>query len=142
MSTIADIAGAVAWELNNKQWKISLTAWQWYRPRFEVEELDSLRVSVVPRSLTIEADGRAYDSREYRIDVAIQKKLKDELSMEIDELIGLVEDIARHFRLRRLTTLPGALCVKIENDPIYAIEHLEELRCFTSILTLTFRMID
>jgi len=55
--------------------------------------------------------------------------------------LGLVDENARHFRLRRPAAMPSAVCVKVENDPVYAVEHLDELRCFTSIITLSFRMV-
>ncbi len=141
MSTIVELADAVVSELNAEGWSLDFAAKRLYRPRFEPADLKTLQVSVVPRALVIEAASRADDSRQYQIDLAVQQKLDAESSEEIDPLLGLVEDIARHFRLRRPAAMPSALCVKVENEPVYAVEHLDELRCFTSILTLSFRVV-
>jgi hypothetical protein len=53
----------------------------------------------------------------------------------------LVEEIADFFKQRRLDAYPQAVWVKTENAPIYAAEHMDELRQFTSVLTLTFRVL-
>ena len=66
----------------------------------------------------------------------------DEVRREVEELLALAEEIAEHFRAKRLDSFPGALCVKTEFRPIYAPEHIEQLRTFTSVLTLTFRVIE
>ncbi len=141
MSTIVALADAVVSELNAEGWSLPFAARRLYRPRFEPGDLKTLQVSVVPRALVIEAAGRADDSRQYQIDLAVQQKLDVETAEEIDPLLGLVEEIARHFRLRRPAAMPSALCVKVENEPVYAVEHLDELRCFTSIITLSFRLV-
>ncbi len=141
MSTIVALADAVVSELNAEGWSLQFAAQRLYRPRFEPSELKTLQVSVVPRSLVIDAESRSDDSRQFQIDVAIQQKLDAETAEEIDPLLGLADEIARHFRLRRPAAMPDALCAKVENNPVYAVEHLEQLRCFTSILTLSFRMV-
>lgn len=142
MSTIVNLADAVVSELNSEEWSLPFAARRLYRPRFAPVDLKTLQVSVVPRALLMEGANRTEDSYQYQIDVAIQQKLDAETVEEIDLFVGLVEEIARHFRWRRLAAMPTALCVKVENEPVYAIEHLEELRCFTSILTLSFRMLE
>lgn len=142
MATIVALADAVVAELNNEGWSQQCVAQRLYRPRFTAADLQTVQVSVVPRSLVIEAASRVDDSRHYQIDLAVQKKLDTETAEEIDPLVGLVDEIARYFRLRRLAAMQRALCVKVENTPIYAVEHLEELRCFTSIITLSFRVVD
>ena len=142
MMTIIDLADVVAFELNDEEWSLEFAARRLYRPRFEVADLARLQVSVVPRSLVIEAASRATDSRQYQIDVAVQQKLNDETAEEIDPLLKLVDEIARHFWSWRPPSMPGAICIKVANDPVYAVEHLDELRCFTSILTLSFHVME
>ncbi|GAB6166151.1 hypothetical protein JCM19992_21510 [Thermostilla marina] len=140
MSTIVTLADAVVSELNGKGWSLPFAARRLYRPRFEPADLKTLQVSVVPRALTIEAASRSDDGHECQIDVAVQQKLDADSVDQIDLLMGLVDEIVRHFRLRRPAAMPEALCVKVQNDPVYAVEHLEELRTLTSIITLTFRV--
>jgi len=140
MATIIDVADAVVAQLNGGSFSQPFTARRLYRPQFELREMKTLHVTVVPKALTINSLSRGSDSHEYQIDVAVQKKFETETTEELDPLVGLVEEIADRFRTPRLASLPAALCVKVENKPIYAQEHFDEMRQFTSILTLTFRV--
>ncbi|NMC19987.1 MAG: hypothetical protein GYA33_06150, partial [Thermogutta sp.] len=102
VSTIVALADAVVSELNGEGWSLPFAARRLYRPRFELADLKTLQVSVVPRALVIEAASRADDSFQYQTDLAVQQKLDADSSEEIDPLLGLAEEIARHFQLRRL----------------------------------------
>jgi hypothetical protein len=51
----------------------------------------------------------------------------------------LVQEIADRLRFDRLAGYPLAVWIKTEHTAIYAPEHLDQLRQFTSVLTLTFR---
>jgi hypothetical protein len=51
-----------------------------------------------------------------------------------------VEKIADEFRLKRLDSFQAARCVKAEHAVLYSSEHWEQLRQFTSLLTLTFEL--
>jgi len=142
MGTVVELTNAVITELNAEAWSQSFVAVRHYRPRYDATKLKNLTVTVVPRRFTIDATTREHDLREAQIDLAIQQRLTSESNEEIDGLLNLVDEITRYFKLRRLAAMPAALCVKVENEPIYAVEHLDELRCFTSILTLSFRMLE
>ena len=142
MATIVGLADAVVADLNSEGWSLPFVAQRLYRPRFDLAELTTLKVSVVPRSMTIETASRADDGRRYQLDLAIQQKLEAETAGQIDQLLGLAEEIARFFRSRRPASLPQAVCVKVENEPVYAVEHLDELQCFTSVIRLTFLVVD
>jgi hypothetical protein len=54
--------------------------------------------------------------------------------------MDLVQEIADFFRQRRLAGCPTAVWVKTENAPVYAQEHMNEMRQFTSVLTFSFRI--
>jgi hypothetical protein len=75
------------------------------------------------------------------VDVAVQKKLQSESNDEVDRLMSLVEEIADFFRGRKLSEYPRASWIAAANEPVYSPGHLEELRQFTSVLTVTFRMV-
>ena len=140
MAIIADIADAVAAEINAGSFSQSLTAERLYLPVFDLKEMQDLRVTVVPKSLLTLPGGRAHNQHDYAIDVAVQKKLQAADNAEIDDLMTLVDEIADHLRFKRLSSYPNAIWLKTENQPVYAPEHLHELRQFTSILTFTFRL--
>lgn len=137
-ASIIAIADAVTAELNATSFSKPLTAVRHYEPTFELSAMSTLRVSVVPRSQTSKTLDRNRDSFDFEIDVAVQKKTDPTLA-NLDELMELVEEIADHLRLNPLSTLPDVRCMEVANAPVYALEHLQEFRQFTSVITLTYR---
>lgn len=140
MAVIADIADAIVAELNAGGFSQPLAATRCYLPKFDLAEMKDLHVTVVPRGVAVTAGTRNHNQHDYEIDIAVQKKLATGDNCEIDTLMGLADEIADHFRQKRLDTLRAAVWVKTQNEPIYAQQHLDQLRQFTSVLTLTFRM--
>lgn len=138
-ATIVRIADAVVDELNGSIFTMPLEAERYYLPRFEMSQMTMLHVSVVPRSIGSKSLDRSRDSFDYKIDVAVQQKL-DPTVENLDALLALVEEIADHFRQEPLAGYPQARCTEVENVPVYAPEHLDEFRQFTSVLTLTFKV--
>lgn len=140
MAVIADIAGAVAAEINAGSFSLPVDATREYLPHFDLEDMQTLRVTVVPKSVTTQPGDRSRNQHDYAIDVAVQKKLDTADNAEIDALMTLTEEIGDHLRFRRLSGFPEAMWIKTENEPIYSQEHMQEMRQFTSVLTLTFRV--
>ena len=141
MATIADIADALVAALNGHTFSQPFTAARAYSPVFDLKDMAALHVSVVPKGLAVERADRTRNQCDYSIDVAVQKKFQTGDAAELDPLMALVEEIADFFRLRRLAPYPDALWVRTENVPVYAVEHMDEFRQFTSVLTLTFRVV-
>lgn len=139
MSRLIALADAVVAELNGGAFSQPFTAERHYRPVFSLPQMATLHVSVVPSGLTEQIQARDQVRRECQIDVAVQKKLTTGDHAEIDTLMDLVQEIADFVRFKTLNTDPPAVCVRLANEPIYAPEHLEQKRTFTSVLTLTFR---
>jgi hypothetical protein len=144
VSLITTIADAVVTELNGAApgtFAQPFTAARHYRPQFDLAELKTVRVSVVPKAVGITGLMRNANQHDVSIDVAVQKKVSPTDAAELDGLMLLTEQIADFFRLRRLSALPEALWTKTDNVPVYSPEHLEQKQVFTSILTLTFRVV-
>ena len=141
MATIADIAEAVKDELNDGEFSQSFSAERHYQPVFDLADMKDLRVTVAAKGIEIAAAGRSDTQNDYQIDVAVQKKIDTADIAVVDGLMALVEEIADCFRLKRLTRYAGAVWVATENTPIYLPEHFEQMRQFTSVLTLTFRVV-
>ncbi len=141
MCVITDVADAVVATLNAGDFSEPFEARRCYLPLLELPALKDLHVSVVPRGVTVANIGRGVNQHEVQVDVAVQKRVGEEATEELDALMGLVEEIADEFsRTPRLASYPGAVRTNVENTPIYAQEHLAEMRLFTSVLTLTFRV--
>jgi hypothetical protein len=135
---IVTLTQAVVEQLNAASFSQTVLAERHYQPRFDLSEMDILKVSVVPRGLSLRPLDRERHAYEYEIDVAVQKRLSSELQA-IDDLLELVEEIAEHFKLNPVIEPLKARCTEIRNAPIYASEHLLELRQFTSVITLIYR---
>jgi hypothetical protein len=136
-SLIVQVADAVVAALNAAE--PQLNAQRFYRPVYELTELKTMRVSVVPRSIMIESAGRSVNQHDIAVDVAVQRRCSDDAGL--DELMGLVERLADVLRLKRLPNLSDAMWIKTENSPIYSPEHLETKGVFTSVLTVTYRVV-
>ena len=140
MALIVDIAEAVVVELNAGEFSQAFAAQRLYRPQFDLAEMADLHVTVVPKGIETSIASRSGVQCDVSVDVAVQKKLQTEDADEIDPLMSLVEEIADFFRGRKLSQCPKASWVATANEPVYSPAHLEELRQFTSVLTVTFRV--
>jgi hypothetical protein len=141
VAVVTDIADAVVTELNAHTFSQAFTAVRHYRPIFDLAEMQDLHVTVVPKGLAMQRADRTRHQVDYEIDVAIQQKVAVVDAATLDPLMGLVEEVIDYFRNARLAAVPEAVCMGVRNEPVYAPEHLDELRQFTSVLTLTFRVV-
>ena len=140
MTTILEIADKVTAKLNAASLSQTFEATRLYVPNFDLSDLKELRVTVVPREIDLLPLDRASNRVHAMIDVAVQKKFKKGDATEIDPLVQFVEEVGDEFRLKRLTDFPQARCVKVQNSVLYSVEHWEQQRQFTSLLTLTFEL--
>ena len=139
MGTILRIADAVTAEINRANLFPDFTAERLFIPEYDLKTLKSIKVSVVPKAIKEINIARTMESKEIQIDIGIQQKITDERYLEI--LLNLVEEIADLFTQKRLADVPEALCIRTENNPVYDPEHLRQMRQFTSVITLTFKVL-
>ncbi len=140
MTVITSIAQAVTDELNAGTFSQPLVAVREYWPAFDLQEMQNLHVTVVPRGVRISLADRTRVQHEVLIDIAVQKKVAQETAAELDPLMALVQEVVDFLKHRRLTAIPDAIWIRTENEPVFAQEHLSELRQFTSLLTVTYRL--
>ena len=148
MAVIVDIAEAVTDALNAGTFSRSFTARRHYLPVFELKDMDTLHVSVVPKETTIEPADRTREKRDVAVDIGVQQRLpaSEKEADELDALMTLVDELADHLRFGTLELEhpPGAgakaVWIRTENAPVYAPEHIDQLRQFTSVLTVTYRI--
>ena len=141
MSTeIGDIAAALVTELNAQTWSQTFTAARFYRPLTQLKNLGTLAVTVVPRGLLATEGSRSEEEYAYELAIVVQKRLEAVTNALIDPLVDLVEQIADHFRLSRCPGYAAAICRAMATDPLADEDDLNEFNQFTSILTLTYRV--
>ena len=144
MPLVTQIADAVAAEINaapQGTFNVEFEAQRMVLPSFELAELAELKVTVVPKSIEMTAASRTMSQCDVQIDIGIQKKLGKEVDAEVEPLMELVEQIAAYLRGRQLQGFLNAAWVRAANEPVYAPDHLAEQRVFTSVLTLTYRVL-
>lgn len=145
MAVIVDIADAVVTTLNGTGLSQPFEAQRYYLPEFELKDMDTIHVSVVPAELDEEVADRSRDRAEYKIHIAVQKRVTKQDPPGFDEaaldaMMQLVEEIDDLFRHKPLVGYEQASWTKTENKPIYDPKHLKEHGQFTSLLVLTFRV--
>ncbi|HET6442441.1 MAG TPA: hypothetical protein VFH53_08695 [Phycisphaerae bacterium] len=146
MTIIADVADAVAGELATGTFSKAVAVERHWRPRVKLDEAgpdDPVIVMVVPKSWGAEVLDRRGTAKTIEIDVAVVRKLGDPAGDDaaVDALMDLVEEIAEFFEMRRLTGCPKAAWKRSERDPIYHVPHMDELRQFTGVVTLTYLVV-
>lgn len=139
MSTMIQLADAIVASLNAGSFGQRFQAERHYQPVVELQQLQQLKVTVVPKSVSISAASRQDSFFDCAVDIGVQRKISDDPEV-LDGLMQLVEEIADHLRFKRLDGFPAAAWLSIENDPIFAPDHLEKERVFTSVLTVTYRV--
>jgi len=137
---IIDIADAVAAALNapgEPGFSQEFTAERKALPAFDLADLAGLHVTVVPKGVEAAAASRGHSQHDYQIDVGVQKKLGTDLEAETAAMLALVDEIAAFLARRAMV---GAAWVRSANEPVYSPEHLSDKRLFTSVLTVTYRL--
>ena len=139
MSTvITDIADAVVTKLNGSTWDQSFTATRKYAPTYRLRDMDTLTVTVVPAAEITTLVGRSTRSHEYTIDVGVQKRFSSSALATIDPLMDLVQDINDAFVRAALSGYSSAKWTGSEIDPIFAPDHFQQFRQFTSVVHMTY----
>jgi hypothetical protein len=140
VSTVIDVADAVVASLNAGSFALPFTAARKYVPAVELSDLADLNVTVVPKSAEITTATRTSSYFDCTIDIGIQQKVNPNEPAELDALADLAEQIVDHLRLSPLDALPEAVWLSIANEPVFAPEHLDQQRVFTSVVSVTYRV--
>ena len=137
VAEIINLADAIVTDLNGHSFSQTFTAERGYLPTFELPELGTLQVTVVPKEDDGKLDTRASSSHGYAIDVGIQKKPTTIDNAELDPLVLLTQEVADFFLFGKRPG--GATLISPSIRVLYLQEHLHKLRQFTSVVTFTFR---
>ncbi|MBI3866815.1 MAG: hypothetical protein HY290_33465 [Planctomycetia bacterium] len=142
-ATLIRVADAVLAELNDYTFSMPFEAERVYLPRHTPKELKDLRVTVVPAGWDSNYESRHSTRRNCTIQVGLQKKLATEDNAEIDPLVGLAQEIEDRFReIKRLKSVE-AILMTVEGLAVPADDDdLDQRKIFTSVLSLTYRVVE
>lgn len=148
-AVVLQIADAMVAEINAASLEQTVEAQRFYVPVYDLQkDLGSLKVSVVPKEIPqVQMMTRHSDDFTYNVDVAVQQKLPataialPDIIAFCDPLMLLMEQIIDLFRGKPLAAVPGVECMGVANPFLYAPDMLDEVRVFTSIATLTFKLV-
>ncbi len=145
-SIIVQLAEALKTALNAAveadAFSMEFAAERYYAPSFNLKDMGTLHVSIVPKSSDESRLTRGGLSDELQIDVSIQKKPETATKEEIDALMDFVKEVSEFIRTAANLTLTDgtAKWQRAKNEPIYSPEHLKQFGLFTSLLTVTFTL--
>lgn len=150
--SVAEIADAVVDLLEVSSLSIPFVPMRTYLPRFDLADAGKLLVFVQPGSTYATTRlARGSWQRDPQVQVVVVRRLAtDPYDAECDDLMAFVEelrmllataDLADHETWRG-TPRPLLRAQTIDNDPVVSVETLETMRQFTSVLTITYRVID
>lgn len=134
---IVTIADQIVTDLNNGSFSLPFTAERAYLPVYDLPDAGTLKVTVVPKSDEGSLDSRSQSKHDYAIDIGVQQKPAAIDNASLDPLMRLVQEIADYFLFGK--TPGGASLIAPEIRILYFPEHLQQLRQFTAVVTLTFR---
>ena len=141
MALVSDVAEAMRAELDVGTFSLPFKAVRAYQHDQTMPEGKELRVSVVPKGVKVTPVSRGTCAYLVDIFVVVTKKADRATPGIIDPLLGLPEEIIEFFRLRRLEKFPDAVWVATENSPLVSTAHLEEKGQFTSLVTITLKVV-
>jgi hypothetical protein len=138
---VIDLADQVVLSLNSGNYNLSFKAVRTLFPFYELKDLATLNVTVVPKSVNIVTASRNSSEFDYQVDIAIQKAVKSPDDREVNSLMDMAMEIGKSFRGKVFHNL-GTVCSKQTIDPLYSIEHIQPPSVFTSVVTLNFKVIQ
>ena len=142
MSMTTTIAKSVVTELNNHDFSLPFEAVFSVKPGFELAELDTLRVIVVPKTLEITSISRSSSKYLVSVDIGVMRRI-GKLTPEaaVETLGDLVDEIIEFLKTATLNEFPAAQCIGVANDPIYIPDHLTQSRTFTSVVNVKYALL-
>jgi len=144
MSIVIDLADAIVAELAAAPagtFNQAIDPQRRVLPQFELAELDELKVTVVPKAVDISNASRVASQYDVQVDIGVQKRVSKTVDADVEDLFDLVDEIYGFLQRRQLATLQQAIWLRTANSPIYSPEQLSADRVFTSVLTVTYRLI-
>ena len=143
MATLTTLWKAVADELEDATFSLDLTVSREYFPRRPLTALTSDVLAIVaPGTVLISNLDRGRIVRDAIVQIGLQCAVGDLTPDTIDPLVDLAEEVADYFRARKLESMPAALWWSAEHTNLYLPEHADQFLAFTSIISLTYKILE
>lgn len=133
------VADAVAATLTAGEFAQPVIAHRTWLPRYEPQQLAATQVAVVPSGEKITQSTRTRNAHEVTVDVSVMQRIETDTAA--DALSLLVEQLADHLRLQRLTGFPPAVWSGTELYVTHSLQHLQEHNVFLSVFRVTYRVV-
>jgi len=140
-SVIVNIVKAVKVELDAHVFDPVITTERSYRPFYELEDLKSAVVCIVPWGMAQARETREALSFDAEISIAIMKKLSGSTNAEIDTMMDLVDEINAYITSATLSTYTNAKWISAINAPVYDENYLNVQNQFISQLKVTYKVV-
>jgi hypothetical protein len=134
---IVQLADAIVDELNRQEFSLAFTAERAYLPVFELQDMNELKVTVVPKQDDGKLDTRSSSAHEYAVDIGVQMKPPTIDNENLDPLMGLTQEIADFFLFGQRPG--GTTLIAPQVRILFLQEHLHKFHQFTAVVTLTFK---
>jgi hypothetical protein len=138
------LCAAVVGAVNALDLSQEFTAERCYQPIYDISKTSDLKVSVAPRSITLEQISRGgLSSNDYGVDVGVQKKLDKRDNDSVDPFAAFTEELlAALADVKKLESDDQQFALLlIENEPIYDPDRLVNDLVFQSVVSLTYRRV-
>lgn len=133
------VAEAVRSEIDAGSFSQPIAAQRTWLPRYEPGQLIDTQVAVVPSGEKIVQATRVKNAHEVTLDVSVMRRVTDDAGA--DELSRLVEELADHLRLKRLTDFEAAIWSGTELYVTHSRQHLQEQNVFLSVFRVKYRVV-
>jgi hypothetical protein len=144
VNTLVEIADAVVAVLLAGTYSQPIAPARKYLANYEIKDLDgTVVVTVIPRNSASSIASRTTCQYDHTLDLAVQNKISGS-DEDLDALMALVDDIERSLQLQTLTTASGKIAkwTATSSEAAYDLKHLEEKRVFTSVMSVTYRIVE
>ena len=110
-------------------------------PGVELDKLTAVpQLTVVPKSVQPQHMTRAGRADNITIDIGVQAKITGRPEEDVPKLCRLARAVLDYMWGLKLTREPEAVFMDAGIDPVYAPEHLQQLRVFTSVVSVTYKV--
>jgi hypothetical protein len=123
-----------------------------YHVHIVLEENSGLNVWVVPRTVKYEMECRDNSRKDVLVDIGILERPVSctdvVLEARLDVLMRFANEITDFFAAsdghspRELDAEPTASFISVERDPVFDGEHVAQFRQFTSVVRLTYSVVE